>query len=1221
MSVVIDSDNNNVTIVEEAINVTISTGGSDVSAVWGNITGDIEEQTDLIELLDDKVPYTGATTNVDLGEFELKAGQVTLDTSPTGTAAVGTIRWNDTTGTSETTLKGGSVIIKNGVDLVIRVVNKVTPNTTLTKSAYQVVKISGAQGQKLAVGLAQANNDNNSADTIGIVIESIATNQEGFIMTVGSLESINTTGSLQGETWSDGDVLYLSPTVAGRITNVKPVAPSHLVVVGYVEYAHANNGKIYVKIMNGWELGELHDVDTTGATNGQVLKYNGSIWLPGSDTAGISSIATSAPITGGTITTSGTIGITQATGSTDGYLSATDWTTFNSKQAALTLTTSGTSGAATLVGATLNIPQYQAVLTNPVTGTGASGQVAYWSGTGTQTGSNNLFWDNANGRLGIGTSTPTINLQVETSVNSSAGIYTRNSNSGNLAYGYVNANNNLSASIDIRSHSSGHGVWANTGMILTTSGLTGGMVLFASGNVPIAFWTNTVERMRIFGGGNISMGTSSDLSARLGIRGSGTTSATAALLVQNNTPTNLLQVLDNGRISQTLEGSSGSTAFGTSALSVATGANNTAFGANAGLSTTIGVSSSFFGLNAGRNNTSGNSNSFFGLNAGFSNSTGPNNSFFGVSAGQSNTTGSSNSCVGVLAGFNNTTGSNNTFLGYNAGRYITGGATSNTISNNSIFLGYDTRAAADNETNQIVIGYQETGLGSNTTIIGNASTVTTALRGNLLLGTTTTTGARATVRGSGTTSATAALLVQNSTPSELFKVLDNGNANFGTGMYWDNANNKLALGTSTTTSATRLIVQGTTASDIGQLGSELLTTGTGDASWTGTDFATGYTHVAGSTTTLTSTLAAVVNNYYQITYTVTGRTAGTFTIAFGGFTSGNLSATGNVGPRATSTGTLVITPTSDFNGTIVLSVRVISASTPTISFLSSAGTVTNEIRVSDLNTNTFVGRNSGTRNTTGANNTFFGVSAGFSNTTGGGNSFFGVNAGFNNTSGSSNSFFGRNAGQNTTTGSNNTFFGLQAGFSNTTGGGNSFFGRDAGLSNTTGAGNIFFGLQAGFSNTTGAGNIFFGVNAGRYITGGVTANTISNNSIFLGFDTRANADNETNQIVIGYDVVGLGSNTTTIGNASTTNNYIYGNFNITDKNIIFGTTTGTKIGTATSQKLAFWNATPIVQPTTGIAEATFVENSGGTAVNVDSTFAGYTLQQIAQALKDLGILA
>jgi uncharacterized protein (DUF697 family) len=72
----------------------------------------------------------------------------------------------------------------------------------------------------------------------------------------------------------------------------------------------------------------------------------------------VTSIATTGPITGGTITGSGTIGITQATTSTDGYLSSTDWNTFNNKQNTLTLTTTGNSGSATLVGATLNIPNY-----------------------------------------------------------------------------------------------------------------------------------------------------------------------------------------------------------------------------------------------------------------------------------------------------------------------------------------------------------------------------------------------------------------------------------------------------------------------------------------------------------------------------------------------------------------------------------------------------------------------------------------------------------------------------------------------------------------------------------------------------------------------------------------------------------------------------------------------------------------------------------------------
>jgi hypothetical protein len=73
-------------------------------------------------------------------------------------------------------------------------------------------------------------------------------------------------------------------------------------------------------------------------------------------------------------------------------------------------------------------------------------------------------------------------------------------------------------------------------------------------------------------------------------------------------------------------------------------------------------------------------------------------------------------------------------------------------------------------------------------------------------------------------------------------------------------------------------------------------------------------------------------------------------------------------------------------------------------------------------------------------------------------------------------------------------------------------------------------------------------------------------------------------------------------------------------NYVLGTTTGTKWGTATNQKQAFWNATPIVQPTTGGAAATFVANTG-TAVNDASTFDGYTMKQVVKALRNLGLLA
>lgn len=73
-------------------------------------------------------------------------------------------------------------------------------------------------------------------------------------------------------------------------------------------------------------------------------------------------------------------------------------------------------------------------------------------------------------------------------------------------------------------------------------------------------------------------------------------------------------------------------------------------------------------------------------------------------------------------------------------------------------------------------------------------------------------------------------------------------------------------------------------------------------------------------------------------------------------------------------------------------------------------------------------------------------------------------------------------------------------------------------------------------------------------------------------------------------------------------------------NVETNTTTGTKIGTATSQKIAFWNATPIAQPTTGITAATFTANTSGISDDT-ATFDGYTIGQVVAALRSAGLLA
>ena len=395
---------------------------------------------------------------------------------------------------------------------------------------------------------------------------------------------------------------------------------------------------------------------------------------------------------------------------------------------------------------------------------------------------------------------------------------------------------------------------------------------------------------------------------------------------------------------------------------------------------------------------------------------------------------------------------------------------------------------------------------------------------------------------------------------------------------------------------------GTASSDTAPLGAELAAvTGTG-TNWTlaGTNLNVGgYTHTTGSVDPLTTALAAVNGTYYQIAYTITGRTTGSITINYGGTSTSGITATGATGPLASSTAVLTITPTTDFNGTVVLSIKSIGTSVASSTFASSAGVIATEIRASDISSNLFFGRNNGRRNTTGtfntfvgsqsginnttaSFNTFLGTSTGVNNTTGGQNVFIGFNTGNANTTGGSNTIIGTFAGQANTTGGNNTFVGLNSGALNTTGTSNTFIGRESGAKNTTGNNNTFIGLSAGQENTTGTGNVVvgltaaqlnttgndnsvfgfqallanvggslnsvFGREAGRYIANKSTAATVLNNSIMIGYRTSPLADSQTNQIVIGHDAIGLGSNTTVIGNSSTLTTALYGD-------LVLGSTT------------------------------------------------------------------
>lgn len=193
------------------------------------------------------------------------ADYLQLDTTITPSVGVAKLQWDTTWGGPQVGMEGGNVNLQIGQETLIKVYN----NTGSSLTDGQVVYVTGSQGQRLTVALAKANADSTSATIIGMVTEPIANNASGFVTTQGMVNGLNTVGA------TDGAVVYLSPTTAGAWTTTKPVAPQHLVMVGYVVKGGSGGaGSIYVNTQNGYELEELHNVLITSAANGDVLRYN-----------------------------------------------------------------------------------------------------------------------------------------------------------------------------------------------------------------------------------------------------------------------------------------------------------------------------------------------------------------------------------------------------------------------------------------------------------------------------------------------------------------------------------------------------------------------------------------------------------------------------------------------------------------------------------------------------------------------------------------------------------------------------------------------------------------------------------------------------------------------------------------------------------------------------------------------------------------------------------
>ena len=148
----------------------------------------------------------------------------------------------------------------------------------------QVVYIAGVDNASDTprLALADADTEATSSKTIGRLKQDIPNDGFGYVVTEGIIEGIGTGSATAGQS------IWLSSTAGGVVYGAPPAKPAHGVYLGVVVRAHASNGKVYVKVQNGFETTELHDFSSTQATDGQVPVWSDELglYVPGNISSG-----------------------------------------------------------------------------------------------------------------------------------------------------------------------------------------------------------------------------------------------------------------------------------------------------------------------------------------------------------------------------------------------------------------------------------------------------------------------------------------------------------------------------------------------------------------------------------------------------------------------------------------------------------------------------------------------------------------------------------------------------------------------------------------------------------------------------------------------------------------------------------------------------------------------------------------------------------------------
>jgi len=282
------------------------------------------------------VPYTGATNDVDLGTHKLTLTDEQFNPSSAPSYSEGEV-WYDST---QKALAYYNDVTNNTLHIGQEVQLKVYNNTgsTIVKGAPVYITSTNSGFTYPLVALAKADTLT-TANVIGVANQDIPTSTAGYIVLSGLVSNIST-GS-----YTVGTVLYLSPYSAGQLMSTVPPT-GYAVRVGVVSYSNSPNGSIYINQSNAYSTAasivgtiQISQGGTGATTAGGALTNLGAA-------ASSRLISTTTPLQGGgDLSADRTLSILQAGTSQSGYLSSTDWNTFNNKQNALGYVPVGGSGS------------------------------------------------------------------------------------------------------------------------------------------------------------------------------------------------------------------------------------------------------------------------------------------------------------------------------------------------------------------------------------------------------------------------------------------------------------------------------------------------------------------------------------------------------------------------------------------------------------------------------------------------------------------------------------------------------------------------------------------------------------------------------------------------------------------------------------------------------------------------------------------------------------